>query len=35
MRTATVERYAAEAGFSSVEVLALEHDSFRFYRLHL
>ncbi len=34
MRTATVERYAAEAGFSSVEVLALEHDSFRFYRLH-
>jgi 2-polyprenyl-3-methyl-5-hydroxy-6-metoxy-1,4-benzoquinol methylase len=34
MRTATVEGYAAEAGFSSVEVLALEHDSFRFYRLH-
>jgi 2-polyprenyl-3-methyl-5-hydroxy-6-metoxy-1,4-benzoquinol methylase len=34
MRTATLERYAADAGFSSVEVLPLEHDMFRFYRLH-
>ncbi len=34
MRTATVERYAAEAGFTSVEVLPIEHDGFRFYRLH-
>ncbi len=34
MRTATVERYAAEAGFTSVQVLDIEHDAFRFYRLH-
>jgi 2-polyprenyl-3-methyl-5-hydroxy-6-metoxy-1,4-benzoquinol methylase len=34
MRTATLERYAAAAGFSSVEVLAVEHDTFRLYRLH-
>jgi len=35
LRTATLERYAAEAGFSSVEVLPIDHDMFRFYRLHL
>jgi len=34
MRTATLEGYAAAAGFASVEVLAVEHDSFRLYRLH-
>jgi SAM-dependent methyltransferase len=33
MRTATLERYAAAAGFDSVEVLPIEHDMFRFYRL--
>jgi len=33
MRTATLERYATEAGFASVEVLPIEHDMFRFYRL--
>jgi 2-polyprenyl-3-methyl-5-hydroxy-6-metoxy-1,4-benzoquinol methylase len=34
MRTATLEGYAADAGFTSVEVLPIEHDMFRFYRLH-
>jgi len=34
MRTAHLERYAAAAGFASVEVLDVEHDSFRLYRLH-
>jgi hypothetical protein len=34
LRTATMERYAAQAGFASVEVLPVEHDMFRFYRLH-
>ncbi|MCB0968771.1 MAG: methyltransferase domain-containing protein [Ilumatobacter sp.] len=33
MRRATLERYARGAGFESVEVLPIEHDSFRFYRL--
>ena len=33
MRTATLERYATQAGFASVEVLPIEHDMFRFYRL--
>ena len=33
MRTATLEAYAATAGFSAVEVLPIEHDMFRFYRL--
>jgi 2-polyprenyl-3-methyl-5-hydroxy-6-metoxy-1,4-benzoquinol methylase len=33
MRTATLERYAAEAGYRSVEVLPVEHAMFRFYRL--
>ena len=33
LRTATLERYATAAGFTSVEVLPIEHDMFRFYRL--
>jgi 2-polyprenyl-3-methyl-5-hydroxy-6-metoxy-1,4-benzoquinol methylase len=33
MRTATLESYAAAAGFTAVEVLPIEHDMFRFYRL--
>jgi SAM-dependent methyltransferase len=33
MRPATMERYAREAGFSSVEVLPLETDFWRFYLL--
>lgn len=35
MRPRTLERYAVEAGFSAVEVLPVEHDMFRFYRLHV
>lgn len=35
LRTATLESHAAEAGFASVEVLPIEHDMFRFYRLHV
>ncbi len=35
MRTATLERYAVEAGYTSVEVLPIEHDMFRFYRLRV
>jgi SAM-dependent methyltransferase len=35
MRAPTLERYAKEAGFGGMEVLEdLEHDFFRFYRLH-
>jgi hypothetical protein len=34
MRAATVEAYGREAGFSSVEVLAIDNDFWRFYRLH-
>jgi SAM-dependent methyltransferase len=33
MRADTVRRYAAEAGFSEVEVLPIENDFYRFYRL--
>ncbi len=33
MRSETLRRYAAAAGFDAVEVLALEHPYFRFYRL--
>jgi ubiquinone/menaquinone biosynthesis C-methylase UbiE len=33
MRPATLERYARAAGFSGVQVLPVEHDLFRFYRL--
>ena len=34
MRADTLRGYAAEAGFAEVEVLPIEHDFFRFYRLH-
>lgn len=34
MRRSTLEGYARDAGFSSVEVLPIEHDQFRVYRLH-
>jgi SAM-dependent methyltransferase len=34
MRRSTLERYATEAGFASVEVLPVENDFFRLYRLH-
>ncbi len=33
MRTPTFRRYAAEAGYADVEVLPIEHDFWRFYRL--
>jgi 2-polyprenyl-3-methyl-5-hydroxy-6-metoxy-1,4-benzoquinol methylase len=33
MRADTVRRYATDAGFTNVEVLPIEHDFFRFYRL--
>jgi hypothetical protein len=33
MRTDTLRRYAREAGFSDVEVLPIEHEVFRLYRL--
>lgn len=33
MRPETLRRYAGEAGFDSVEVLPIENDFFRFYRL--
>jgi SAM-dependent methyltransferase len=33
MRPATFRRYAQQAGFSDIEILPLEHDLFRFYRL--
>ncbi len=33
MRADTVRRYASEAGFSAVEVLPIESDFYRFYRL--
>jgi SAM-dependent methyltransferase len=34
MRPATLAGYAAEAGFAEVEVLDVDNDFFRFYRLH-
>jgi SAM-dependent methyltransferase len=34
MRPETLRRYAAEAGFGGVEILPIEHDLFRLYRLH-
>jgi 2-polyprenyl-3-methyl-5-hydroxy-6-metoxy-1,4-benzoquinol methylase len=34
MRPDTLRRYATEAGFSSVEILPIENDVFRFYQLH-
>jgi 2-polyprenyl-3-methyl-5-hydroxy-6-metoxy-1,4-benzoquinol methylase len=33
MRAETVRRYATEAGFTGFEVLPIEHDFYRFYRL--
>jgi 2-polyprenyl-3-methyl-5-hydroxy-6-metoxy-1,4-benzoquinol methylase len=33
MRPATLRRYAGEAGFRDVEILPIEHDFWRFYRL--
>jgi 2-polyprenyl-3-methyl-5-hydroxy-6-metoxy-1,4-benzoquinol methylase len=33
MRSETMRRYALEAGFGEVEVVPVEHDFFRFYRL--
>jgi len=33
MRAATVRRYAEEAGYGSFEILAIENDFYRFYRL--
>ena len=33
MRTDTLRSYASEAGFQSVEVLPIENDVWRFYRL--
>jgi 2-polyprenyl-3-methyl-5-hydroxy-6-metoxy-1,4-benzoquinol methylase len=33
LRPATMRRYATEAGFADVEILPIEHDIFRFYRL--
>jgi len=33
MRPSTLRAYAVEAGFSDVEVLPIETDTFRFYRL--
>lgn len=35
MRPATLEAYAVAAGFAGVEVLPVEHETFRFYRLLL
>jgi hypothetical protein len=33
MRVGTVQRYANEAGFTGFEVLPIEHEFYRFYRL--
>jgi hypothetical protein len=33
MRPATLNRYATDAGFQSFEILPIEHDFWRFYRL--
>lgn len=35
MRPETLRRYAREAGFSGIEILPIEHDFWRFYRLLL
>ncbi len=34
MRPETLRRYASQAGFTSVEVVPVQHDFFRLYRLH-
>jgi len=33
MRPATLRGYAQEAGFSDIEILPIENDFFRFYKL--
>ena len=33
MRAGTLERYARQAGFSGIEVLPIDHETFRYYRL--
>jgi hypothetical protein len=33
MRLGIVRRYAEQAGYAAVEVLPIEHDELRFYRL--
>jgi hypothetical protein len=33
IRTGTVRAYATEAGFSRIDVLPIDHDLWRFYRL--
>ena len=33
MRAGTLERYARRAGFSGIEVLPIDHETFRYYRL--
>ena len=33
MRPETLRRYATDAGFAGVEILPIEHDFWRFYRL--
>ena len=35
IRPETFRRYATEAGFGSVEILPIEHDTFRLYRLRV
>ena len=35
MRPSTRERYATDAGFSSIDVLPIDNDFFRFYHLSL
>jgi hypothetical protein len=34
MRADTLRRYAMEAGFRSVDIMAIDNFFFRFYRLH-
>ncbi len=34
LRPATLREYASRAGFADVDILPIEHDIFRFYRLH-
>ena len=33
MRPATFRSYAHDAGFSSIDILPIDHDLFRFYKL--
>jgi hypothetical protein len=34
MRQQTLRRYAREAGYADAEILPIENDLWRFYRLH-